>query len=70
MFKNRTIEVNLVKKSKNDEPASENSTVTLENVSTHALAFIDVTGKKLMKAVVVYIALDTARKIAVSRLGK
>ena len=68
MLKNRKIEMRLVK-SKKEDPAEDRPLITQDDVVT-AATFTDVVGKKALKLVATYIALDTVRKIAVSRLGK
>lgn len=70
MFNNRTIELNVVKKSKKDETSKDERELTLEDYSAAMRKIFNGGTMRVMKMVAVYIALDTTRKIAVSRLGK
>ena len=70
MLKNRQIEMRLVKRNKKDDTVSDEPTIKIEEVTTNAVTLLDLGGKKVLKMVAAYIVLDTARKIAVSRLGK
>lgn len=67
---NRTIQLNVVKKSKKDETASDEHELTIQDYSAAARKILDGGTMRVMKMVTAYIALDTARKIVVNRLSK
>lgn len=69
MFK-RTIELNVVKKSKKSETDSNEHELTIQDYSAAARKILNGGSVRIMKMVAAYVALDTARKIAVSRLSK
>lgn len=68
---NRTIEMNVVKKRKkrDDQPIPE-PRFDERKVSNIVKPSLDGIGMTVMKIMAAYIALDTARKIAVNRLSK
>lgn len=70
MFKNRTIELSVGKKSKKGETSTDERELTIEDYSAAARKFFDGSSVRIMKMVATYVALDTARKIVVNRLSK
>lgn len=68
MFNNRTFEVRM--KGKKDDTVDDRPTPTLQDYTAHATSFMEVGGRKIVKMVAAYIAMDTARKVVVNRLSK
>lgn len=69
MFK-RTIELNVVKKSKKAADVSDEHEPTAEDYLAMGRKIFDGGSMRIMKMVAAYVALDTTRKIVVNRLSK